>query len=532
MTKFLALLAAFCALSTHAETGGVVSSSMAVNAGKPSVLATPRQIAGAVYERSSSQTPTPFVSAGANSSYGLANDGTLWAWGRDNLGQLGDSKFTNSPRPVKVPGIASVKAIAANNHVLLLTTAGLVWEWGQNTYGQLGFGNTTVEGAPVFYSGISDVRAVAAGSSFSVALKSDGSVWSWGKNELGQFGNGSSDTPIALFPVAVSGIATATSVAAGSYHTVALLADGTVAAWGNNKNGQLGAPSSDQCVQWAAKFACAKNPVKVSDLSNVLAIASGASHVLALKADGTVWAWGLNDGGQLGNGATTDSPAPIQVSSVSNVVAIAAGGSHSLALKADGTVWSWGWNDKGQLGYPSTDICRGSVACSKLPGQIASLADVTSISGGSVHSLALKADGSVWAWGVGKVWGQLGNNSVLGDSVNPVQVVDQSGQGLLNLGVNQIAAIPLPPTKPVSNAALAFDCLLDWAEAAYPAIFAPRGTATRTIGIFSYRNYSASGSYLALTANDGHFIYMGSLALNSSLDLGAVADWYVTAKCQ
>jgi alpha-tubulin suppressor-like RCC1 family protein len=532
MTKFLALLAAFFALSTHAETGGIVSSSMAVDTGKSSVLATPRQISGAAYERSSSQTSTPLISAGGYSSYGLAADGTLWAWGRDNLGQLGDSKFTNSPRPIRVSSIDPVKAIAANNHVLLLTTAGLVWEWGQNTYGQLGFGDSTVEGAPVFYSGISDVRAVAAGSSFSVALKSDGSVWSWGTNELGQFGDGSSNTPIALFPVAVSGIATATSVAAGLYHTVALLADGTVAAWGNNASGQLGAPSGDQCLQWAKKFACAKNPLKVSGLNNVLAIASGSSHVLALKADGTVWAWGLNDGGQLGNGTATDSPVPIQVSSLSNVVAIAAGGRHSLALKADGTVWSWGWNDKGQLGYPSTDTCRGPGACSKLPGQIASLADVTSISGGSVHSLALKADGSVWAWGMGQVWGQLGNNSILSDSINPVQVVDQSGQGQLNLGANQIAAIPLPPTKPVSNAAMAFDCLLDWAEATYPAIFAPRGTATRTLGILSYRTYSVSGSYLALTANDGHFIYMGSLAPNSLLDLGTIADWYVTAKCQ
>jgi alpha-tubulin suppressor-like RCC1 family protein len=195
------------------------------------------------------------------------------------------------------------------------------------------------------------VTAIAAGFGQTVALKSDGTVWTWGDNSSGQLGDGSATS--SNIPVQVrglSGISTGMviAVAAGYDHTVALKNDGTVWAWGNNKNGQLGNGNSTP----------SKTPVQVSGLSTVTAVAAGFSHTVALKSDGTVWTWGNNSKGQLGSGLTNgvpvDSATPVQVSGLSGAMDIAAGYEDSVALKAaangDGTVWAWGSNSYGQFG--------------------------------------------------------------------------------------------------------------------------------------------------------------------------------------
>jgi alpha-tubulin suppressor-like RCC1 family protein len=147
----------------------------------------------------------------------------------------------------------------------------------------------------------------------------------------------------------------------------------------------------------------------------VTAIAGGGFHSLALKNDGTVWAWGLNYYGELGNNSTTDSPIPVQVSNLTNMRAIAVFcGFYSLALKNDRTVWAWGNNSKGQLGNNSTTD-------SHIPVQVSNLTNVIAIAGGYEHSLALKSDGTIWAWG-NNFYGQLGNNTTTNSSV-PVQSI-------------------------------------------------------------------------------------------------------------
>jgi hypothetical protein len=179
--------------------------------------------------------------------------------------------------------------------------------------------------------------------------------------------------------------------------------DGTVWAWGYNPDGQLGNRTySDSNV-----------PVQVLGLTGVTAIAGGGYHSLALKSDGTVWAWGRNDYGQLGNGTNSDSNVPVQVANLTRVTAIAGGyGYRSLALKSDGTVWAWGYNYYGERG-------NGTTAASNVPVQVSGLTGVTAIAEGDLHSLALKSDGTIWIWGWTEC-GQLGDGACV-DSKVPKQ---------------------------------------------------------------------------------------------------------------
>ena len=196
-------------------------------------------------------------------------------------------------------------------------------------------------------SGLSSgVVAVAAAYDNGFALRADGTVRSWGNNNVGTLGNGNFGLPSNV-PVSVVGLSDVVAIARGGVHGMALKSDGTVWTWGPGGLGQLGRGSitSDSSI-----------PVQVRGfdgggyLSDVVAIAKGENHSLALKSDGTVWAWGHNIYGQLGDGTTTTRTTPVPVAGLSNVVAIASGDWHSLALKSDGTVWAWGWNPVGQLG--------------------------------------------------------------------------------------------------------------------------------------------------------------------------------------
>ena len=212
------------------------------------------------------------------------------------------------------------------------------------------------------------------------------------------------------------------SLSAGWYHSVAAKSDGTVWTWGYNAYGQLGNnTTTDSAV-----------PVPVSGLSGVIAVAGAAYQTIALKADGTVWAWGWNGVGQLGNNSTVDSKVPVQVQGLTRVRAIAAGASHLLALKADGTVWAWGYNSNGQIGNNTTTDAL-------VPVQVIGLSGVTAIAGGYTSSHALKADGTVWGWGYNG-GGQLGNNSTV-DSKLPVQVQGLSGVAAIAAGWFHVLAV-------------------------------------------------------------------------------------------
>jgi len=361
------------------------------------------------------------ISSGDNHSLLLKADGTVWSWGNNAYGQLGDGTTTARTTPMQVSGLSGVVSVGAGStHSLAVKSDGTVWSWGDNGSGRLGDGTTTTRTAPVQVSGLSGVVSVGAGGSHSLAVKSDGTVWAWGDNAYGQLGDGTTTTRTT--PVQVSGLSGVVSVGAGSSHSLAVKADGTVWAWGNN-SGRLGDGTTTNRAA----------PVQVSGLSGVVSVGAGGSHSLAVKSDGTVWAWGNNGSGRLGDGTTTTRTTPVQVSGLSGVVSVGAGSTHSLAVKSDGTVCSWGNNGYDQLG-------DGALTSWTTPVQVSGLSGVVSVGAGTSHSLAVKSDGTVWAWGGNSGSGQLGDGTTT-TRTTPVQVSGLSGVVSVGAGGSHSLAV-------------------------------------------------------------------------------------------
>ncbi len=346
---------------------------------------------------------TTSISGGLEHSIVLCSSGGANSWGSSEFGQLGNGTNTNSTTPVQVSSLTGATAISGgHSHSLVLKNNGTVWAWGSNFFGPLGNGNNTDSNVPVQVSSLTGVIAIAGGGNHSHALKNDGTVWAWGYNSSGELGIGNNTN--SNIPVQVSSLTNITAISGGGIHSLMLKNDGTVWACGYNIYGQLGNGNNTN----------SNIPVQVSSLSNISAISGGYTYSLALKNDGTVWAWGENFIGQLGNGTNTNSNVPVQVSSLTGIIAISASlGNRSLALKNDGTVWAWGSNSSGQLG-------NGTTTSSSVPVQVNTLTGIIAIGGGWAHSIAIKNNGTVWAWGVNE-FGQLGIGTTTNSSV-PVQV--------------------------------------------------------------------------------------------------------------
>lgn len=339
---------------------------------------------------------TPQIKVSGTHSLALQSDGTVLAWGDNSSGELGDGTTLERQSPVAVTGLTDVVAVAAGDYRSMAVVGdGTVWTWGEGSL------------APTQSAGLADMTAVAAGFGHYVALKRDGTVWAWGSNSYGQVGDGTTDN--RPFPQLVQGLGGVIAIAAGGNQTIALCSDGTVWAWGDNSSSQLGDGSSQSRAV----------PVRVLGLGGVVAIGMGINHTLALKGDGTVWAWGANNSGQLGEPAYLyTQSAPVQVSALSGVIAITTGGNHTLALKGDGTVWGWGSNYYGQLG-DGTLITRTS------PVQLVGLSGVSALGGGYFHSAALLTDGTVMVWG-GNPHGQLGDGTA-DNHISPLSVAGLVG---------------------------------------------------------------------------------------------------------
>jgi alpha-tubulin suppressor-like RCC1 family protein len=311
---------------------------------------------------------------------------------------------------------------AGREHSLALKKDGTVWSWGKNTQGQLGDGSVEHSLTPVQVNNLEVIISIAAGSDHSLALKSDGTVWAWGDNDFGQLGNNSDvqqNTPVQVQQTSGAPLDSVIFVAAGGYHSLALKNDGSVWVWGNNEFGQLGDNST------TTKF----QALQLTSLNNISAIAGGNSHSLALGKNGTVWAWGYNDDQQLGDGTSTDRHIPVLVqdgggNDLSSVTAISANLAQSFALLQNSTVKSWG---KHIGSTPTTMIDSKSNPIQS----VNMLAD-----GKGNHILAIKTDGTVWAGGYNG-YGQLGNNSSITKAYG-VQV--RGSDGLFIKGAMSIAA--------------------------------------------------------------------------------------------
>lgn len=495
---------------------------------------------------------TNIVSIAAGNSYGLAlkSDGTVWAWGKNDHGQLGDGTWTlNRMTPVQVSGLTDVVSIAAGfGHSLAVKSDGTVWSWGSNGCGQLGDQTTVVRNTPVQVCGefapFTDVISVAAGYAHSLALKSDGTIWAWGSNYYDQLGDLS--TGDRRMPAYINYISDIVGIAAGAYHSLAINEYGAVYAWGDNSSGQIGdglysnrrmpcgvltnaasidagdyfsiAVGLDGTVwAWGAndygqlgdgtKYS---NPIpaQINGLNNVIRVAAGFDHSLAIKSDGTLWAWGDDDYGQLGNGPATRG-IPVQVKGLTDVITTVAGGYHSLALKSDGTVWAWGDNSYGQLG-DGTTITRAT------PTQVLGLIDVAAITAGAYYSLALKSDGTVWAWGYNN-FGQLGDGSTT-TRITPIQVSDLNNIVSIAAGFEHSIAVKSDGT------------VWTWGNNEYGQL-GDRTTQTATTPVLVYYSSSftsvAAGYYHSLALkSDGTLWSWGS---NEYGQLGYNSSEYITA---
>jgi alpha-tubulin suppressor-like RCC1 family protein len=372
----------------------------------------------------SSIAANPMVAGGGEHSLALKSDGKVVAFGGDAFGQLGQGRAVISTTSVQARGLTDVDSISSTLHTVALKKDGTVWAWGKNNFGQVGDGSRTTASVPIQMPGVSGMQMVAAGMNHTVLQKSDGTVWEVGQNSSGQMGV----PPGAdvLSPIQVQGVNGAKRIAAGFEHTVALRNDGTVWTWGSNRNGQLGRSASNSCKG----SPCSSQPAQVPGLTGVIEIAASWNHTLALKSDGTVWAWGGNSSGQLGDGTVTDRSAPVQVAGLAAVSAIAAGFAHAVALKSDGTVWAWGDNYMGELG-------DGSTTSRFTPVQTQGLTGVRGIAAGWAYSAAVKSDGALWVWGANTI-GNLsdGTNNY---RTSPVQVQEWTGlQGISVGGVTSV----------------------------------------------------------------------------------------------
>nr|WP_279550418.1 hypothetical protein [Leucobacter weissii] len=360
------------------------------------------------------------MAAGANFSLGVGEDGKAYGWGWNAQGSLGDGTLEDRHLPTAVDAgdLTFTELSAGSQHAIGLTDDGRVYSWGPASSGRTGNGETSgVFSSPVAANTPETERfvQVEAGRLFSVALTEGGDVYGWGSNSSGQLGNGETASAVAE-PVRANrpeGVKFV-KVSAGERHLVALGDDGKVYAWGGNNYGQLGLGVSDATVlaPTAVDFG---GDVVIRDV-----IASESHHTLALLDDGSVYAWGRNNNGQLGDGTQVDSSAPLRVPLPDGVAltGINAGRDYSVGITADGRTFVWGTNRLGTFGNGES----GTGVISASPLQVAQPEGVifTAIASGVNQGLALGDNGKTYGWGT-NANGQVGDGSAV-DQLTPVEV--------------------------------------------------------------------------------------------------------------
>ena len=364
------------------------------------------------------------ISAGGTHALALMDDGTVYAWGSDMYGQLGTGgpvvtpQFSAPHRTLEKVLIDNVTAVSAGWLIsLALKDDGTVWAWGcgmSGLYGGLSNGDMNSSSVPVQVKGLTDITAISTGNSASYALKNDGTVWAWGVNKYGSVGDGTTED--RRRPVQVTGLTDI--VALGERGNYAIRGDGTVWAWGYNTYDVDGEDVIWGILGDTSGPGIRPTPFQVQGVGDVTQIPGGTTgHTLYIKKDGSVWAWGLNNVGQLGDGNMRSvRPPPVTFPSVrtqvSDVKEVSTGGSNCMALKNDGTVYTW------------ANLVGDNKAT---PTKVKDLSNVVDISaGGSIFDLALKDDGSIWGWGWDQDKGVLGNNKE--KEYNPVLIFPGEAQ--------------------------------------------------------------------------------------------------------
>jgi alpha-tubulin suppressor-like RCC1 family protein len=290
-----------------------------------------------------------------------------------------------------------------NHHILAVKTNGTLVSWGYNSFGQLGIGtnggggDSTNRSSPVQIGSLTNWKYATGGYDFSMAIKTDGTLWSWGYNSFGQLGLGTTGSNNSVnsksSPNQVGSLTNWRYCECGDSHTVAIKTDGTIWTWGTNGYGQLGQGDTTH----------RSSPVQVGSATDWAYISSGYFHCAAIKTNGTLWVWGENTYGSIGDGTRTNRWSPVQIGSSNEWRFVASGASVTTAIKEDGTLWSWGYNTDGRVG-------DGTTSHRSSPVQISSLRSWKKLSYGHATGCAIKSDGTLWVWGYG-VEGELGDGS-------------------------------------------------------------------------------------------------------------------------
>ncbi len=376
------------------------------------------------------------ITNGSSHSIAVKANGKVFSWGSNAYGQLGNgnNSSANTPQEITTSGALIGKFVttvsSGNSHSLALASDGTVYAWGQNNYGQLGNGNTgTNSNVPVAVStsGVLSgkiIVAIAAGYGFSLALASDGTVYAWGQNNYGQLGYSNTGTdsniPVAVTTTGSLSGKTVAAIDCGNYHVIVRASDNSLHTWGLNDKGQLGNGNmgTDSDVPVAITTSGALNG------KTITAITAGSFCTYALASDGTVYASGRNIEGELGNGDNTNSDIPVAVSTTGvlsgkTIIKINAGFGHALALSSDSTVYSWGYNVAGELGNGNTGTDSNVPVTVTASGELSGK-KISAISAGESYSLALASNGLVYSWGR-NTNGQLGDASNTNSNV-PVAI--------------------------------------------------------------------------------------------------------------
>ena len=368
------------------------------------------------------------IAAGSHSLV-IQPDGSLWAWGTNWFGQLGNGLVSDwdvpNPNPIWIMGDV-VSVSASGNHSMAIRSDGSLWSWGINEFGEIGDGTFSGTG-PQDISHLSptqimnDVVEVSASAAhggnagFTLAIRSDGSLWTWGWQQQSYVSN------IFMQPTPTRIMEDVIAISAGSHHALAVQSDGSLWAWGDNRFGQLGDGTTSNHPSPISHY----NPLFI--MSDVVAVSAGAHHSMAIRSDGSLWTWGANDQGQVGDGTLTrrdgDTWEVIENNErltptwiMDDVISISAGHSFSMAIRSDGSLWAWGTNWEGQLGVGAITGDAFILSPTKI------MDDVISVSTGLSHTLAIRGDGSLWSWG--RNWeGQLGDGTT-DVRLSPVRIMD------------------------------------------------------------------------------------------------------------
>jgi len=325
--------------------------------------------------------------------------GNLWGWGNNGSGQLGNNTITTSNIPVTTfaRGTNWKQVSCGSNHTAAIKTDGTLWTWGRGTSAQLGDNTTTNRSTPVTtFAGGTNWKQVACGGYFTAAIKTDGTLWTWGLGGSGQLGINdvlTRTTPVQTF----AGGTNWKQVACGDSHTAAIKTDGTLWTWGRGTNGILGDNAQTNRSTPITTFAGGTN------WKQVACGFSAISNTSAIKTDGTLWVWGSNGYGQIGNNTTIFRLTPVTTfAGGTNWKQVSSGNDHTAAIKTDGTLWTWGRNNNAQLGI------NGILTRTTPVQTFAGGTNWKQVTCGQNFTAAIKTDGTLWTWGLGTS-GQLGN---------------------------------------------------------------------------------------------------------------------------